>query len=180
MTKREIFECNSRLAQGGVACVVDSLDSFEEHVKDTLEAGAGLCDAGAVRAIVEAGPEAIRELIDLGAKFTTRGDLGYTEDSNEYDLGREGGHHKRRILHAGDITGAELERVMIEAVRSKPNIRIFEYHVAVDLVVSHRLNLGGPNRCFGAYVLDVKNGTIVTMLSATTTIACGGAGKGTA
>ena len=177
VTKREIFECNSRLAQGGVACVVDSLDSFEEHVKDTLEAGAGLCDAGAVRAIVEAGPEAIRELIDLGAKFTTRGDLGYTEDSNEYDLGREGGHHKRRILHAGDITGAELERVMIEAVRSKPNIRIFEYHVAVDLVVSHRLNLGGPNRCFGAYVLDVKNGTIVTMLSATTTIACGGAGK---
>ena len=76
VTKREIYECNSRLAQGGVACVMDSLDSFEEHVKDTLEAGAGLCDVGAVRAIVEAGPEAIRELIELGAKFTTRGDLG--------------------------------------------------------------------------------------------------------
>lgn len=177
VTKREIFECNSRLAQGGVACVVDRLDSFEEHVKDTLDAGAGLCDIGAVRAIVEAGPDAIRELVELGAKFTTRGDLGYTEDSNEYDLGREGGHHRRRILHAGDITGAELERVMIEAVRSKPNIRIFEYHVAVDLVVSRRMNLGGPNRCFGAYVLDVKNGTIVTVLSVTTTIACGGAGK---
>ena len=154
LTKREIYECNSRLAQGGVACVMDRLDSFDEHVKDTLTAGAGLCDIGAVRAIVEAGPAAIQELIELGAKFTTRGELGYTDEAEEFDLGREGGHHKRRILHAGDITGAELERVMIEAVRSMPNIKVFEYHVAIDLVVSSRLDLGGP-----------------------TTIACGGAGK---
>ena len=158
LTKREIYECNSRLAQGGVACVMDRLDSFDEHVKDTLTAGAGLCDIGAVRAIVEAGPAAIQELIELGAKFTTRGELGYTDEAEEFDLGREGGHHKRRILHAGDITGAELERVMIEAVRSMPNIKVFEYHVAIDLVVSSRLDLGGPNRCFGVYVLDVKSG----------------------
>ena len=177
LTKREIYECNSRLAQGGVACVMDRLDSFDEHVKDTLTAGAGLCDIGAVRAIVEAGPAAIQELIELGAKFTTRGELGYTDEAEEFDLGREGGHHKRRILHAGDITGAELERVMIEAVRSMPNIKVFEYHVAIDLVVSSRLDLGGPNRCFGVYVLDVKSGNILTFLAPSTTIACGGAGK---
>ncbi len=177
LTKREIYECNSRLAQGGVACVMDRLDSFDEHVKDTLTAGAGLCDIGAVRAIVEAGPAAIQELIELGAKFTTRGELGYTDEAGAFDLGREGGHHKRRILHAGDITGAELERVMIEAVRSMPNIKVFEYHVAIDLVVSSRLDLGGPNRCFGVYVLDVKSGNILTFLAPSTTIACGGAGK---
>lgn len=177
LTKREIYECNSRLAQGGVACVMDRLDSFDEHVKDTLTAGAGLCDIGAVRAIVEAGPAAIQELIELGAKFTTRGELGYTDEAEEFDLGREGGHHKRRILHAGDITGAELERVMIEAVRSMPNIKVFENHVAIDLVVSSRLDLGEPNRCFGVYVLDVKSGNILTFLAPSTTIACGGAGK---
>ena len=177
LTKREIYECNSRLAQGGVACVIDELDSFDEHVKDTLVAGAGLCDVGAVRAIVEAGPARIRELIELGAKFTTRGDLGFKEDAQEYDLGREGGHHKRRVLHAGDITGAELERVMIEAVRSRPNIKVFEFHVAIDLIVTSRLDIGGPNRCLGAYALDVKSGRILTFLSYSTTVACGGAGK---
>ncbi len=177
ITKREIDECNSRLAQGGVACVMDNLDSFEEHVKDTIEAGAGLCNYEAVRTIVEAGPEAIRELIALGARFTTRGDLGYTEDSDEYDLGREGGHHKRRILHAGDITGAELERVMVEAVRACPDITVYEYHVAIDLVLSSRLDMPGPEHCFGVYVLDAKSGNILTFLASTTTIACGGAGK---
>ena len=177
VTKREVDECNSRLAQGGVACVMDALDTFDEHVQDTLVAGAGLCNEKAVRAIVEAGPEAIAELIQLGAKFTTRGDLGYTEEKNDYDLGREGGHHKRRILHAGDITGAELERVMVAAVSAMPNIRIFEYHIAVDLVMSARPDGDTPGRCSGAYVLDIKNGKVLTMLAPSTVIACGGIGK---
>ncbi len=177
VTKREIDECNSRLAQGGVACVMDALDTFDEHVQDTLVAGAGLCNEKAVRAIVEAGPEAIAELIQLGAKFTTRGDLGYTEEKNDYDLGREGGHHKRRILHAGDITGAELERVMVAAVSAMPNIRIFEYHIAVDLVMSARPDGNTPGRCSGAYVLDIKSGRVLTMLAPSTVIACGGIGK---
>ena len=125
-TKRAIDECNSRCAQGGVACVMDSQDTFEEHVKDTLTAGAGMCDEAAVRTIVEAGPDAIREIIALGAKFTTRGELGHTDKPEEFDLGREGGHHKRRVLHAGDITGAELERVMVQSVKNCPNITIFE------------------------------------------------------
>ena len=176
-TKREIDECNSRFAQGGVACVTDKLDSFDEHVADTLTAGAGMCDEKAVRAIVEAGPEAINEIISLGAKFTTRAELGHKDDPDSFDLGREGGHHKRRILHAGDITGAELERVMVKTIREKNNVTVFENHIAIDLVVSKRLGLPGSNRCFGCYVLNSENGEIFTALAATTTIACGGAGK---
>ena len=177
ITKREIDECNSRLAQGGVACVMDRLDTFDEHVEDTLTAGAGLCKEEVVRAIVEEGPAAIAELIELGAKFTTRGDLGYTDGRTEFDLGREGGHHKRRVLHAGDITGAELERVMVEAVKARPNITILENHIAVDLVVSRGYDKSSPNRCFGAYVLDIKSNKVITFLAPATVIACGGTGK---
>ena len=177
ITKREIDECNSRLAQGGVACVMDQLDTFDEHVEDTLTAGAGLCKEEVVRAIVEEGPAAIAELIELGAKFTTRGDLGYTDGRTEFDLGREGGHHKRRVLHAGDITGAELERVMVEAVKARPNITILENHIAVDLVVSRGYDKSSPNRCFGAYVLDIKSNKVITFLAPATVIACGGTGK---
>ena len=176
-TKREIDECNSRFAQGGVACVMDKFDSFDEHVADTLTAGAGMCDEKAVRAIVEAGPEAIEEIIALGAKFTTRGELGHQDDPEAFDLGREGGHHKRRVLHAGDITGAELERVMVKTIRETPNVTVFENHIAIDLVVSKRLGLPGVNRCYGCYVLNTVTGDIFTALSSTTTIACGGAGK---
>ena len=176
-TKRAIDECNSRCAQGGVACVMDNDDTFEEHVQDTLTAGAGMCDEQAVRTIVEAGPEAIREIIELGAKFTTRGDLGHTDHPQDFDLGREGGHHNRRVLHSGDITGAELERAMVEAVSKLPNVTIFENHIAIDLVVSSRLALSGANRCFGAYILNTETGEIFTSLAATTTVACGGAGK---
>ena len=177
ITKREIDECNSRLAQGGVACVMDRLDTFDEHVQDTLAAGAGLCKEEVVRAIVEEGPAAINELIELGAKFTTRGDLGYTDSTGEFDLGREGGHHKRRVLHAGDITGAELERVMVAAVKARPNITILENHIAVDLVVSRGFDKSSPNRCFGAYVLDIKRNKVITFLAPSTVTACGGTGK---
>jgi len=179
ITKREIDECNSRLAQGGVACVMDRLDSFDEHVQDTLTAGAGLCRESVVRAIVEEGPAAINELIELGAKFTTKTEIGASEDESscEYHLGREGGHHKRRILHAGDITGAELERVMVKAVRSMPNITVFEYHIAIDLVVSGIHDKINPNRCFGTYALDIRSNEVVTFLAPSTLIACGGTGK---
>ena len=177
VTKRAIDECNSRLAQGGVACVMDALDTFDEHVRDTLVAGAGLCNEENVRAIVEAGPEAVRNIIELGAQFTTRGDLGFSSEREAYDLGREGGHQKRRVLHAGDITGAELERVMVDAVKKLDNISIFEDHTAIDLVMSLRRSSDNPGRCFGAYVLDNKSGKVITMLAPTTVIASGGAGK---
>ena len=177
ITKRSIDECNSSLAQGGVACVMDTLDTFDEHVKDTLVAGAGLCNESNVRAIIEAGPDAVRNIIDLGAQFTTRGDLGFESEREAFDLGREGGHHKRRVLHAGDITGAELERVMVAAVGKLSNVQIFEDHTAIDLVMSLRRSSDNPGRCFGAYVLDNHSGRVITMLAPSTVLASGGAGK---
>ena len=126
-TKRKIDDCNTKCAQGGIACVIDENDTFEGHVKDTLYAGGRLCNEKAVRKIVETGPEVIKELIDIGTKFTTRGDLGLSDNQNDYDLGREGGHSKRRILHSGDITGAEIERALIAKCQEYSNIKIFEY-----------------------------------------------------
>ncbi len=177
VTKRAVDDCNTRYAQGGIACVTDIADSFDEHVQDTLNAGGKLCDEKAVRAIVEAGPVAVRELIELGTRFTKRGELGYTKDSDRYDLGREGGHLKRRILHAGDITGAEIERALIAACRERPNIVVFEYHIVIDLIVSRRLGIPGENRCYGAYVLAQGDGVVKTFLASSVTVACGGVGK---
>ena len=177
ITKRAIDECNTRCAQGGIACVTAIGDTFDEHVQDTLVAGAGLCNKNAVRTIVEAGPAAVHELIEIGTKFTTRGELGYTDGQSEYDLGREGGHHKRRILHAGDITGAEIERALVEACRACENIHIFENHTAIDLIISGRGGLPGRNRCCGAYVLSDQEKAVKTFLSVTVTLACGGIGK---
>ncbi|MDD3154188.1 MAG: L-aspartate oxidase [Victivallaceae bacterium] len=177
ITKRAIDECNTRYAQGGVACVIDDMDSFDDHVRDTLAAGAGLCREEVVRKIVEAGPDAINELIAIGTKFTTRGELGLEQNSKDFDLGREGGHHKRRILHAGDITGAEIERALVEHVKTFPNITVFENHMAVDLIVSSRFNARTPERCLGAYVLDNASGKVRTFISGSTTLACGGSGK---
>ncbi|MBO5688542.1 MAG: L-aspartate oxidase, partial [Lentisphaeria bacterium] len=107
----------------------------------------------------------------------TRGDLGYSDSRGEFDLGREGGHHKRRVLHAGDITGAEIERALVEACRACANIHIFEYHTAIDLIVSGRCGLSGKNRCCGAYVLSDQEKTVKTFLSVSVTLACGGIGK---
>ncbi|MGE4565895.1 MAG: L-aspartate oxidase, partial [Victivallaceae bacterium] len=177
ITKRKIDECNTALAQGGIACVTDIGDSFDDHVGDTLNAGGKLCDEKAVRAIVEAGPEAVRELIEIGTRFTTRGELGHTKGQDDYDLGREGGHLKRRILHAGDITGVEIERALVAACAEKANIHVFENHTAIDLIITGRTGIPGENRCCGVYVLDNRSGQIKTFLGISTTIACGGIGK---
>ncbi len=178
ITKLAIDECNTRHAQGGIACVTDAMDTFDEHVEDTLNAGGRLCKEDVVRKIVETGPEVIHDLIEMGAHFTTRAELGAQDaHSDELDLGREGGHHKRRILHSGDITGAEVERILVEQVRQQKNIDVFEYHNAIDLISTARIGLPGENRCLGAYVLDSKNNIIKTFRALTTTLACGGVGK---
>ena len=177
VTKRNTDDCNTKCAQGGIACVTDTDDTFDEHVIDTLNAGAGLCNEKAVRVIVENGPAVLKELISRGVKFTTRGELGYADEQQSYDLGREGGHLKRRILHAGDITGAEVERALIEECKKFPNIKIFEHHFAIDLIVSKHIGLRGAKRCFGAYVLDIKNDKVETFAAYSTHLACGGAGK---
>jgi len=178
LTKLHIDDCNTNHAQGGIACVTDIMDSFDEHVQDTLVAGAGLCKEAVVRKIVEAGPAAIEELIAIGTRFTTRGELDdHTKHPEEYHLGREGGHHKRRILHAGDITGAEIERALIAECRKHENITVFENHFAIDLIVTKRLGISGENRCCGVYVLDREKNIIKTFIAPTTTVASGGAGK---
>lgn len=177
LTKRTVDEGNTKYAQGGIACVTDLEDTFEEHVIDTLNAGGRLCKEEVVRKIVEAGPEVIRDLVACGIHFTTRGELGLDGKSEEYHLGREGGHGKRRILHAGDITGAAVERTLVEACTQHENIHIFEHHIAIDLIVSQRMGLPGENHCFGAYALDIDSREVRTFRAKTTTLACGGAGK---
>ncbi|MDD5699453.1 MAG: FAD-dependent oxidoreductase, partial [Victivallaceae bacterium] len=174
ITKGRIDECNTRLAQGGIACVLDKEDTFDAHVRDTLYAGAGLCKEDVVRRIIEAGPEIVHEFISRGAHFTTRGELGEQTKKNEFDLGREGGHSWRRVLHAGDITGEEIERILIDSCRNNKNISIFQRHVAIDLIIKNRSEPGYLRHCLGVYVLDRKNGTIRTFKGLSTTIAAGG------
>jgi L-aspartate oxidase len=176
ISKKRATDCNTAYAQGGLACVMDPIDSFDSHIRDTMEAGAGLCDEDVVSRIINDGPARVRDLIDVGVRFTRGVDLG--KDGNEgFDLGREGGHSERRILHCGDITGRELVRVMLDRVRAHPNIEVFEGYHAVDLITTRRLGWDGPNRCLGAYVLGPTNRAVHTFLAAFTVLATGGAGK---
>lgn len=181
VTKRELNESNSRYAQGGIACVSTDDDSFELHVKDTLDAGGGLCNEAAVRAIVEAGPARIQELIDWGISFTRRDEVAVDETAGNsldgYDLGREGGHSRRRIFHAGDITGADVIRVLCDKVRQNPKITILEEHIAIDLISTRHLEWQGENICLGAYVMDTATFDVHTIISKCTLLATGGAGK---
>jgi L-aspartate oxidase len=171
VTKREIAESATNYAQGGIATVFSREDTFDAHVEDTLVAGAGICHEDVVRMVVEEGPSVIRNLIDWGVKFTISGD--------SYDLTREGGHSQRRILHADDVTGREIERALVSAVRENPNIAIYEHHIGIDLiteakVVRKRLK---KNRCMGAHVLDINQGVVKTFSARITLLATGGAGK---
>ena len=171
VTKRDITESATNYAQGGIATVFSQEDTFDAHVEDTLVAGAGICNEEVVRMVVEEGPHVIRSLIDWGVKFTTSGD--------SYDLTREGGHSQRRILHADDVTGREIERALVAAARENPNIDIYEYHIAIDLITEakvKRMKLK-PNRCLGAHVLDIDKGLVRTFSSKITLLASGGAGK---
>ena len=178
VTKKGAEECNTRYAQGGIACVTDKDDSFESHLRDTLTAGAGLCHPEVVRQIVTAGPARLRELIDYGAHFTRHREIAADgPDPEAYDLGREGGHSRRRILHAGDITGEEVADVLLRQCRSHPNITILENHMAIDLISSRHVHWQGENVCLGVYVLDRVTNEIRTILSQFTILATGGAGK---
>lgn len=177
VTKRNLDDTNTWNAQGGVACVVDDEDTYEEHIKDTINAGANLCNEDITRKIITNGPECLEALISMGAHFTTRGDMGEKKNSKEFHLGMEGGHHKRRILHAGDITGNEIQKTLIKACKKNTNITLFEKHAAIDLITSWRLGWMGDNFCLGAYVLDIDTNQVKTFLSYSTTLATGGAGK---
>lgn len=168
VSKRTLEDSASGWAQGGIAAVLDSRDSIEAHIHDTLVAGAWLNDEKATRFVVENGRRAIEWLIDQGVPFT--------KDASGYHLTREGGHSARRVIHVADATGASVQETLTRKVRATPNITVFESHIAIDLITGEKLGTS-EKRCFGAYVLDSRNGEVVTMGAANTLIATGGAGK---
>lgn len=174
VTKRRLVDSNTAWAQGGVACVVSEEDSFDLHIRDTLVAGAGLCQEDAVRAVVTEGPARIAELIEMGMHFDERnGGNGH----RELDLGMEGGHSKRRVLHFQDATGSEIERTLVAKIGDHPAITVFENHIAVDLITTGKLGYAMQDSCVGLYVLDEKTGEIETLRSDITVLATGGCGK---
>jgi L-aspartate oxidase len=174
ITKRGRADSNTAWAQGGIACVTSSEDSFELHVRDTLEAGAGLCDEEMVRTIVTEGPARIQELTELGVQFDER---ELEDGEREFDLGREGGHSKRRVLHARDVTGREIERALLAEIERHPNITMLENHMAVDLITAGKLGYATEDRCLGAYVLDEAAADVETIQADRVVLATGGCGK---
>jgi L-aspartate oxidase len=173
ITKKNRAESNTNYAQGGIAVVTSTEDTFDLHVRDTLEAGAGLCHEDVVRGIIEEGPARVLELIELGMSFSER-DGGH---GHELDLGKEGGHSKRRILHAKDVTGREIESALLDALARHPNVAMFENHVAIDLITRRKLGFTTANRCVGVYVLDAATGRVDAIAARNVLLATGGCGK---
>ena len=169
VTKKRAADSATNFAQGGMAAVVSEQDSLEAHVRDTLEAGAGLCQEDVVRHVVERGAATVDALLKLGVEFDRQAD--------GFALGREGGHSQRRVLHHRDATGREIERALLARARAHPNIDILENCCAVDLLTTEHAGLPGPNRALGAYVLNSDTGTVQRFLSRVTFLATGGAGK---
>jgi L-aspartate oxidase len=173
VTKRKGSDSNTAWAQGGIACVSSDEDSFELHVRDTLEAGAGLCDEAVVRTIVTEGPARIRELIGIGLHFDEREISGH----RELDLGREGGHSKRRVLHVQDVTGLEIEQTLLRELERAPNVELLENHMAVDLITAGKVGFATEDRCLGVYVLDENTQAVQTIRTDRLVLATGGCGK---
>ncbi|MFW9895782.1 MAG: L-aspartate oxidase [Candidatus Thorarchaeota archaeon] len=163
ITKEGLEDSSTFHAQGGIACVWDNNDNFEKHIQDTLIAGDGLCDENIVRKIITQAPERIKDLIKLGVEFTRNED-------GEYDLGKEGGHSERRILHVSDQTGMSIEQTLIKKVKTLGNVDLKEYWCAVNLYAENF-------KCHGAYVLDQENNEIHNIAAKCTVLATGGAGK---
>jgi L-aspartate oxidase len=173
VTKRSRDESNTKYAQGGIAAVLGPDDTPELHVDDTLEAGAGLCHEVVVELCAREGPDRVRELMERGARFDF--------EDGRIALAREGGHSVRRVVHAADATGREIERALLARASTHPNIRFVEHHTAIDLILLSRF--GGPDQCAGAYVLDERPSgegrrhQVETYLARATVLATGGAGK---
>ena len=175
LSKGDLRESSTLYAQGGIAAVLDDEDSIESHVKDTLIAGAGLCDEAAVKHCVSHSKAAIQWLIEKGVSFSSE-----DKNSKKYHLTREGGHSHRRIIHAADATGKELEQTLEAAINSADDIEVFEHHIAVDLLTTRQQALSNENtdnRCFGAYVLNLSNHKVATFRCRFLVLATGGASK---
>ena len=173
VTKKRDIDTATNLAQGGIAAVLSKEDSFELHEQDTLVSGAGLCDLDVVKIVVREGPSRIRDLVNIGVRFVKE-----ERDNEQLSLGREGGHSRRRVAHAYDLTGKEIERALLEKVKATKNITFCENHSAVDLLVGERRDCEDKTLkiCMGAYVLE-KNGAVVPYRAKITTLCTGGCGK---
>ncbi len=176
ITKATADETNTKYAQGGVAVVNDpEHDSFEKHIEDTLIAGDGLCKQHVVEIVVKEGPERVHEIIEWGAKFDK-------EPDGDYKLGKEGGHSAFRILHYKDVTGQEIERALLTAIKRSPNIQLINHCFVIDIITQHHLGYlitkSTPDiECYGVYVLNLRTNEIEKILAKTTLVATGGNGQ---
>lgn len=175
-TKTISDETNTKYAQGGIAGVWNKEnDSFEKHIEDTLISGDGLCNEGIVEIVVKEGVDRIREIIKWGARFDK-------EPDGDYALGKEGGHSEFRVLHHKDVTGQELERALLEAIKSQPNIEVITHCFVVDIITQHHLGYlvtkSTPDiECFGVYALNLRTKKIDKVLASITLLATGGNGQ---
>jgi L-aspartate oxidase len=172
VAKKEAWDSNTNFAQGGIASVVAENDDYELHINDTLASGVGLCREHIVKMVVKEGPARVAELMSLGVSFT--------KDGGKLALGREGGHSRSRIIHCKDLTGREIERILLEKAEEHPRIHLYPHHMAVNLITGRHLRNGAAGRedtVYGAYVLDVEADEIIPFVSKRTILATGGAGK---
>lgn len=184
VTKKKDSDSNTNYAQGGIAAVLSSGDSVEDHMADTLRTGSDLCNTEAVKILVTEGPDRVRELMEWGTRFSIRID---SNGHKTLDLGREGGHSCNRIAHASDLTGQEIERALINKISTIDSIKIFENNTAIDLLTEHQLrflsseerrfNGAGTITCYGAYILDNSTGVVNIFNSKITILATGGVGQ---
>ena len=173
VTKGDEDESNTKYAQGGIAVVLDlEEDSFQKHIQDTLVAGDGLCDGDVVEMVVKEGPQRLKELIAWEANFDLTAE-------GEFDLGKEGGHSEYRVVHHKDVTGYEVERALLQRIHQLLNITLFTHHFAIDLITEHHLSTPNTHKlsCYGAYVLNQKEGNILTIKANHTLLATGGIGR---
>jgi len=170
ITKKENYESNTNYAQGGIAAVMSEDDSFEMHIQDTLKCGVGLCNRRAVEVLVTEGPQGVKELLEWGVRFTRD-----KEHPEKLSLGREGGHSRRRIVRADDLTGREVERTLLAVLKDKPNVTVFENHLAVDLLT--QATGEKTKRCIGTLALERNTGHIKAFIAKVTFLASGGCGQ---
>jgi len=184
LSKSELDEGSTRYAQGGIAAVLGEDDSYQAHIKDTIEAGGGLCERRAVEFVVKNAPGAIRWLIERGVSFSRRDDGA----RREFHLAREGGHSHRRVIHAADATGAEVEVTLEQMARKHPRIRLMENHIAIDLITSKKHGAEknaaaktgkttAPNACLGVYAYDLRRKQTISLPCRHLALATGGASK---
>lgn len=172
ITKKSSNDASTNYAQGGIASVMSQTDSFANHIRDTLEAGCGLCHEEVVRKVVRLGPRYIKELAGFGVAFSRR--------SGAYDLGREGGHSHNRVVHSADHTGRNIEQALLNSLKKHRNVDLFEEHTAIDLITEYHLGQKIPRRgptCFGVYVYDNVNRRVEVFGARLVLLASGGAGQ---